>query len=542
MAGLTIGDFTRSRLAMPTIAPNLSGAELLQDVSRRLDKVVDTSIQDWQKAEVVKAESEGLADGASNSIQYRKSGTLTGDAYKKNADATRMNMLGVESQLTFKELKETYSADPAGFIEQSNEYITKTVDSLEGNPEGQALMEGQLKLKQQADGYAIKKRFDNVEADKFKTSTESLIHSMKTSAYETAGEVFSKDPDSQALALNQFGLSKKLLVGSLNAVTAQGTPVYSEVEKTKISDQFHTDFYTRAAEDYFENNDLDSNNMADLLEGKLEISIPGTDQKINILNEVGVDVYDKDVKKAAINSMNERNVTDKRARVEAKAQMKVDQDSANFSIMTDLKTGGTVSVNMVNQLVKAGTITAAQGNKMIDEVLDPSTYDNPFIVAEINDAITKGEDASQMIANGGLAPKTYIQLMKANSSALSTETEGLDKENMRMIKGEFQDVGQFGFATAEEVRTTNDIIAIYQRNRQEGMDSELALEKARVLIDIAKDKELKRVSPRLRIGVDKKVDVQATVNGLQKDFKEHVITEDEFDTQLAILTKLMNEG
>jgi len=175
-------------------------------------------------------------------------------------------------------------------------------------------------------------------------------------------------------------------------------------------------------------------------------------------------------------------------------------------------------------------------------VLDPSTIDNPFVVAEINDAITKGEDASQMIANGGLAPKTYMQLMKANSNALSSKTEDLDKENMKMIKGEFQEVGPFGFASAEQTRTTNDIIAIYQRNRQEGMDSGLALEKARVLIDIAKDKELKRISPRLRIGVDKKVDVQATVNGLQKDLKEHVLTEDEFDTQLAILTKLINEG
>jgi len=538
MANLTIGDFTRSRLAMPAIAPNLSGAELLSNVSRSLDKISQDSLQEWQQAEVNKATAEGEADGASNSIQYREGNTVTAAAYQQSADKTRMNMLGVESQIKFNALKETYATDPGEFMAQSNEYITQTVDSLAGSPAAQAMMEGQLKLKQQADGYAIQKRYQKIETEKFKTSTESLIHTMKTSAYETAGEIFSKDQNSQALALNQFGLSKKLLDSSLNAVTPQGEAVYSSGEKSNIMNQFHADFYTRAASDYFTNNDLSTKEMANLIDGKLEISIPGTDQKINILREVGVDAYEKDVTKAAINSMNQRNVEEKQANAADKAQLRIDQDIMSFDIMSKLKTGGTMQVNQVNDLVKSGAITASQGKSLIDEVLDPSIVDNEFTVEEINNMIINGEDASQTIAAGKLSSKTYVQLSKANANALNSKTEGLDKENMKMIKEEFQDVGQYGFASAEEVRTTNDIQAIYQRNRQEGMPEDLAFEKARILIDVAKDNKFKRVNVNVRINENKSVDIAGTVSGMETDLKAHILTQEEFDVQLALLTKL----
>jgi len=268
-------------IKVPQYVSGSPASDLLGYVSNKLDDIGKESLRNWEISRINEAEREGLLEGTSENVQYRESGTLTSEAFNKAALKTHLANLRAGSNIIMDRYKVMDSGNPDEYKRHTDDYINKIVTDLKKSPviEPHAdLLEKQLKLRQQSDGYRIVKEYNQKLIDSKQAAVTSEIDSLKSSVYSIAGFVHSKDNREVLNTFISFGLAKKQLVNSLNE-TVNDLPIYNEQEKENILSKFNSDFFSYGIEHWINESDIDLNDELNLLHGTYNIGIPGSDAR-----------------------------------------------------------------------------------------------------------------------------------------------------------------------------------------------------------------------------------------------------------------------
>jgi hypothetical protein len=172
-------------------------------------------------------------------------------------------------------------------------------------------------------------------------------------------------------------------------------------------------------------------------------------------------------------------------------------------------------------------INPADGERIIKLISsDPAIEDQQFIVAQINDKIANGIDASSDILSNAdkMKSSTFISLSKANSQMVASSREDVDIENERRFRREFLQTDPWGFSVPSDERMYNDIIDVYRKDRSNNVDPGLAFEKMRVAGELAReslDQDKKQYFNKIHLNTKidpetKKIDYKATAQALNE--------------------------
>jgi len=540
MVDRNLFESAHSSFAGTQATPDLTGAQLLEMVGNGLNKMGEAQIAEWQKATVENAAKEGAIAGSEGPPKYQDASKLSGQAFNEAAAKSHVTNLEINASAMMAKLQQEYSSDPEGYKKQSTSYINGLTEELNSNRETKALgglFEARLKLAQQSGGYQVSKNYMAAQADKMKADTETLYHTIKTNSYREAGGVFSKDPSEQAISLNNFALSKKVLDTQLHAVTPDGKPLYTEQAIQRKEQEFHSKFYTRAVQDYVSEADIDENTLLAIKDGNLTVDFQG--QQINILNEVGAEKYETEVRDFTFTKIREQNAAIKKAEAEEKAASKEAQYVNGFDLISGIFNGAPQTAAGISQKLKTGQINHADAMAAMKMISDPqSGQTDSMVEAELEMRIINGHDASSDIkamANK-LNGNAYKRLMVLNTKEQQGEWDANRKELMKeAIKPD-----AFGFPDPKSQRLAADIGKRYDRMIETGMDPSLAYEKSRQDIDMIKknDGTYNSIPLYNQISETGEMDVQATMLKTMEARKAGFITEAQYDVERNRLKRI----
>jgi len=548
MPAQTIFDFTQPTISKPSVAPNMSGVNLLKQVSNTLGQIGEQQRAEWQEATIKKSAHEGLMEGTTEQPKYRTDNTLSADAFNQAAVKSYTTNMEMKASTKMATFAEDFKNDPEGYEKASTGYINGMREELMANKQTEgmaALMEGRLKLDQQAMGYSISKTYMANQSSKLRVENDNLLQTIRTNTYREAGGIFSTDPNVKNLALQRFALNKQALDASLHQVGPDGTPLYSAEAISVRQKNYHQEFYSRGVKDWVSQNEISVSDYNKIKSGKLDVDIEGLG-KINMLDELGVDAHEKLVaftnnklvEKAALRKKGE--ALELTANKELRATNGVD-------MMGGILSGDAWSVEKVTTMQRLGQINATDAKAALKLITDPNAgVDDTEIIADLTVRQINGEDVSEQIRQsaGSMTGKTYLSLMTSNAKYQHKQEATIDTDNEKWITKEAIKKNQFGMEDPRTVRLAADIISQYRQNREDGMTEAMAYEKARGSIDIIKDRKNKRlynsVPKYLERGVDNTIDINKTTNATLAAWTKGQLNDGELKIEMDRLRLIKN--
>lgn len=548
MAARTIFDFTQPTIAKPTVSPNMSGVNLLKQVSRTLGAIGEQQMAEWQEATVKKSAKEGLMEGTQEQPKYREEGTLSADAFNQAALKSYTTNMEMKASSKMAAFSNDYKNDPEGYQKASDSYINGLREELVANKqtEGMAkLMEGRLRLDQQSAGYNISKTYMANQTAQLRVENDNLLQTIRTNTYREAGGIFSNDPTSKNLALQRFALNKQALDASLHQVGPDGTPIFTAEAISARQKNFHNEFYSRGVKDWVSENEISASDYNKIKNGDLDIEIEGLG-KINILNEIGVDKH-AEIVRFTNQKLNEKMATRKKAAAFERDTNKELRNTNGVALMGDLLSGKPITTSEVVSMQRLGQISASDAKAAMKLISDPNAgQDDPELIANLMVQQIGGTDISDQIRqnSASMTDKTYISLMEANAKFQHKREANIDTDNERWIVKEAVKKNQFGIEDPRTVRLAADIVERYRQNRKDGLTEDLAYEKARNAIDIIKDRKNKRlynsVPKYMERGVNNTIDINKTFRATQEALRKGQISLEEYQIEKSRLDLIKN--
>lgn len=537
---LNLFDVTRSRVAISGMPMDNGAATMFNNVATSLNKAADASFAEWQDAIVKQETAAGEIDGAGGDPQYKSGNNLAAEAYNAAAKKSYVTNLETTASATMGQFAEKYKNDPIGYQKATTDYMTGLTQELKSKSQtaGMAdLFAGRLALDAQTQQYAIQKRQAAIQKEQAQADNENLYMTIKNNAYREAGGVFSKDETVQKNTLMQFQLSKKALDSSLHAVLPDGTPVYSPKEVQAREEDFFRSFYTQAAKNYVTQGNPSAEDLSRLMDGTMEIDVPGLG-KINLLDNIGADRYDKDVVNFIIQKENEKEATANKARILSERYEKEAQEVNGVGLLMNILNGQPVTMEKIVDDAKHGRIKASDAASMMKLVMDPNTgVDDPEIVASLKVRATLGEDVTSEVKRQAsrMSGKTFEDLLETTAKA----QRGIISDNKSALVRQVIKKDPFGFEDPNSVKKAHDVAMAYDQMIKDNVDPSLAYEKAQNIVDAIKGEEsgFTRV-PRYTVTGESGVDVKATFEATEKAFREGRISMEQMIAEGDKLTQI----
>lgn len=343
-----------SSIKVPLYRADINQMYLYRSIVKQLDTFAEKVHREWENAELERVTRLGAIEGLSQDVEYKKgsAGASGGDRLSKafNKAAVEMQTKKVESIsfLHLQELKNEFiadaSKDPKGYKEKSEDYIKGIVQELQKTPQTAVfagLLEQKLKLKQQADLFVISKGYREQQIAAVGASTDEFIKDLKTTTIQDAAGVFSGVDEIRANALNSLDLGLKMLDIQLNTLLpGDGMPLYSGEEKVQVRNQFEEDFFISIVQEYIETQNLTPEQMLTIESGALSIDRGDGSEPINILQQVGHDVYSKEVRRYLTKYLKAKNDIQAYVARAQEKQIEKDRQALGFQFLNSIKTGG----------------------------------------------------------------------------------------------------------------------------------------------------------------------------------------------------------
>lgn len=545
MANRTLGDFTRSRLVVPDLPQDLSGANLLKQVSRQTGVWANEAIADWQEAEKSKAATAGAIAGQQENVKYREGGTLTSDAFNAAARKSLVTMTDLKAKIGMQELSETYKDDPAMFQLKSKEFIGTISDGIKqtGDTVLAKETEASMTLAAQTAGYEISKAFGVQQVDKAKADNEMLLHTLQTDSYKGSGGLFSPDPEEQGIALTKFAINKKAYEANLHAVLPDGSPVYSATAIQKRMQSFHTKFYTGAVQNWVSEANLSTKELKKIKDGTLTVDIPGVGS-INVLDEVGVDAYDKDVRRYTVAKIREKVAAEAKKLALEKDLMEDQRNKNDILLLNDLYTGQPTSSTSIISQVEAGKISATVAKSAIQMLNDPNTIvDDTAFVADLKVKQIMGEDITQTVKSNAnrISSTSYKSLLSASATAQVKAEKTAQSEDEKWIVREMVQKSAYGVEDPKSIRLAGDTVDSYRQKIKDGMTPELAFEEIRTTMDALKDRANRRAFnsvPKYNVITNNTIDLMKSAQATGLAYKTGKINKETFNIEMGRLNAI----
>lgn len=545
----TIFNTTKPRISIFQPSTPANPRNLLNTITRSLDTAAENQFKQWQKAVVKKAEQEGELEGAQKQPEYRDNGSLSSKAFNEAAKRSYLTRLEIEASKNMQAIKETYKNDPEGYQEASNQYIEGVVSGLRQNAQTAAVSEfikARLEFSQQSDGYAISKNYMSNQSEKIEVETDELIHTLNTNAYREAGGLFSKDPNVQAMAIENFSISKKSLETALYTTLPDGTPVYSPTEVKKIMNEFHEKFYIRAVQDYVSQNDITDEELNQIVDGSFSVNIEGVGD-INILNEVGFDKYESDIRDWTFRKIREKESLEQKSNVLEEKTFKEIQKQNGVLLIGGILSGEPITLDGIYQKLDSGLINSIDAMAAVKLITDSNTgSDDPDIVADLKTKLALGQEVETEIKR--LSPymkgKTYISLMEENANVKAGK---INEAETWLVKQVLRP-DEFGFYNPESQKQAADIQTAYRQMIEDGMDSQVAYEKTQTLVDTVQKDYAQKLSRIPRYAIPDGLggfDIVKTFEKTEQAYKEGKISYDEMIVEgkkLKALSGILSES
>lgn len=544
MANRTIGDFTRSRLVVPDLAPDMSGANLLNMVSKQAGHAANVAIETWQKAEVGKATAEGRVAGTQDNVAYRPGSTMTAQAFNTAAKNSMVDMTELRATAGMNQIANDFKNDPLGYQAESAELIANMSNKLReaGDEAGANMMEARMRLSAESKGYQIGKAFQAQQVDQMKANTQQLMQQLKTDSWADSGGVFSPDQETQGNALAKFAVNKMAYDKALHQVLPDGTPVYSAQAIQKRQEAFHSEFYTNAVQNWVSEADLSVEHINDIRTGKLEIFVPGHGN-INVADEVGVDDYKKKVANFTMTKLREKDAARSKERELDKEVARQQRDANDISVLHDLYTGVPVSAASVQTMVGKGDISASTAKAAIKMINNPAlTTDDIDIVTELKIRQIRGEDITEDIKLNAnrISAKTNQEFADYEIA----ESKKIQAEDEKWIVREMVKKSGFGIEDPRSLRLASDTVDSYRQKLADGDSPELAFQSIRATMDAIKDRANRNMFnsvPKYSVISNGTIDIGATMAATGAAYDADKIDEETYQIEKERLEALKQE-
>jgi hypothetical protein len=533
----------RPRISISGFTPTANPAKLMNTISRSLSDAGEQQFKKWQEGVIKQSAKEGELAGAQGAPEYRSGDTLSAEAFNEAAKRSHLTQVETQASQNMQAIKETYKNDPEGYQKASTQYIDGVVSGLRESSQTAAaaeFMNSRLRLTQQNDGYIVSKNYMAAQAETIEVNTDELIHTLNTNAYRDAGGIFSKDQTVQGMTIENFAVSKKVLENALHTTLPDGSPVYSPKAVERTLNAFHEKFYTRAVQDYVSQNDISDDELNQIINGTFAVDL-GDGRRINVLDEVGADKYRTDVRDYTFTKMREKEAAAAKQETLTEKNMKNTQKQMGVMIIGDILSGGTETVDGIYKKLSAGMINAADAHTAIKLITDPNTgTDDPFIVADLKTRLAMGEDVGSEIQQ--LAPnmtgKTYISLMEQNAKV---KAGNIDEAENWIVKQVLKP-DEFGFPNPDSQKQAADIQTAYRQMIEDGMDPQLAYEKAQTIVDNLKDNRQTTRVPRYIVpSSEGGFDAVATFEETEKAYREGRISYSEMMAEATKMQELLQD-
>jgi len=545
----TIFNITKPRVSIFQPSAPATPKNLLDTIRRSLNTAAENQFKQWQKAVIKKSEQEGELEGAQKQPEYRDNGSLSSEAFNEAAKRSYLTRLEIEASKNMQTIKETYKNDPEGYQNASNQYINGIVSGLRQNTQTAAVAEfikARLELSQQSDGYAISKNYMSNQSEKIEVETDELIHTLNTNAYRESGGLFSKDPNVQAMTIENFSIAKKSLETALYTTLPDGTPVYSPTEVKKIMNEFHEKFYIRAVQDYVAQNDITDKELNQIIDGSFSANIEGVGD-INILNEVGFDKYENDIRDWTFRKIREKESAEQKSNVLEEKTFKEIQKQNGVLLIGGILSGDPITLDSIYQKLDSGLINSTDAMAAVKLITDLHTgSDDPDIVADLKTKLALGQEVETEIKQ--LSPymtgKTYISLMEENANVKAGK---IDEAETWLVKQVLRP-DEFGFSNPESQKQAADIQTAYRQMIEDGIDQQVAYEKAQTLVDTIQKDYAAKLSRIPRYAVPDGLggfDIVKTLEKTEQAYKEGKISYDEMIVEgkkLKALSGILSES
>jgi len=538
-----IFDVTRSRVAISGMPMDTEADRMFSRVSASLGNAADASLAEWQDATIKKEATAGEIEGAGGDPQYKTGNNLAAEAYNAAAKKSYVTNLETKAASAMGQFAETYKNDPIGYQKATTDYMTGLTQELKSKSHtaGMAdLFAGRLALDAQTQQYSIQKRQAAIQKEQAQADNENLYMTIKNNAYREAGGVFSKDTTVQKNTLMQFHLSKQALDSSLNAVLPDGTPVYSPKEKQAREEDFFRSYYTQAAKNYVTQGNPSPEDLSKIIDGTMEIEVPGLG-KINLLDNIGADRYDKDVVNFVLQKENEKEALSNKARVLADRVDKEAQEVTGMGLLMDILNGKEVPMDKIVNDAKLGRIKASDATSMMKLVMDPNTgIDDYEYVADLSIRAARGEDVIGEARRNAyrMTGSTFEKILDTSNKA----QKGLYNDNKSSLYKQLIKKDQWGFEDPDSIAKAYDIQLAYDQMIKDKMDPTLAYEKCQQIVDRVKGEEkgFGRV-PKYIVTSTAGVDLQKTFEETAKAYEAGRLSEAEYEAEKAKLDYIVNE-
>jgi hypothetical protein len=538
MANFSLGDFARNTLVVPDIAPDLSGMQLLNQVSRQAGAIADRSLKEWKTAEVNQATTEGKIAGTQPNVKYRPGGTLSADAYNAAARKSLSTMTELTSSIGMGELAQVHKNDPAMFQEKSTEFIDTVTQGLRDT--GDVAMANETKasmtLSAQTKGYEISKVYQAAQIDKIKADNTMLLHTLKVNTNVGSGGLFSPDPEEQGIALTNFAVNKKLYDASLHLVLPDGTPVYTAEGIQKRQQAFHTDFYTGAVQNWVSEANLSVNDLKRIKDGTLEVEIPGVGS-INVMAEIGVDDYDTKVRRYTVTKIREKVAAQSKLLQVEKQTLALRSKANDIALLANIYDGVPTSAATIHNNVRDGLVSLGTAKSALKMINDPDTIkDDKVLVADLKVQQIQGIDITADVKSnahriGGASYKALLAGSAKNQKTMQSEDE-------KWIVREMIKKSPYGVENPKSIRLAGDTVDSYRQKIRDGASPEKAFEEIRATMDALKDRVNRRAFnsvPKYTVISDGTIDLALTVDATALARKNGLITEEQFQIEMARL-------
>lgn len=539
-----IFNVTRHRISILDPVPPANPAKLLNTVTRSLSEEGNYQRKLWQEGVIRESAKEGeIAGSYEGAPEYREGNTLSAEAFNEAAKRSYLTRLEIDTSKQMAALREKYKMDPEAYLSASKKYIDGVVSGMKENSQTAAaaeLMKARLQLEQQASGYAVSKNYMAYKSQEIEVETDELIHTLSTNSYREAGGIFSKDDNIKGMALERFAVSKQALDNALHTTLPDGTPVYSPKAVAEYQNAFHTEFYTRSVQDYVSQNDISDKELAAIMDGSFKVNIPGGVGEINILNEVGAEVYSKKIQQWTFNKIREQNSMVEKAKALQEKQTRELQKINGAKLIGEMLSGVPVTLDMIYEQLDTGTIDPSDAKSAIKIATDPNTgSDDQYIVSDLKTRIAMGEDVEDDIRNMSPYMKgtTFISLMEQNAKNKSGQ---IDEAENWIVKQVLKP-DEFGFPDPNSQKQAADIQTAYRQMISDGMDKSLAYEKAQVMVEILKSNNEGKYSRISRFAIPDGIDsfdIPKTLDEILKAHEEGRLSYEETQAELQKLKRM----
>lgn len=526
----------RTPVALTGTPAFANAAGLLKQVSNSLSQAADVQFKEWQEAVQRKATDEGMMAGAEGAPEYRAGESLQADAFNTAAKKSYITRLETDASARMAEYAEEFKNDPEGYLKASQKYINGISEELKQSSQTAPLADlfsARLQLDAQSTGYKIQKRYAALQQEQLRADNEALYMTIKNNTYREAGGIFSKDKAVQVNALERLTVSKKALDQSLHAVMPDGTPVYSPMEVQAREQDFYRQFYTRAAQDYIAGGDISEEELGQILDGTFSAKIEGLGE-INILDNVGADRYENDVKRFAINKVREQVAAKQKEQRLLDDSMRQYRETNGLQVLGGLLSGVPMDSREIMSMVESGTLSASDAKSALKLIFDPNSGQEDYqLVSDLQVRIMQGEDVSSEIRKNAyrLHGNTFEKLMKENGKTQQGQVDDYKK----WLSDQALAKDAFGFVDPNSRKQAVDIMTAYDQMIEDGMEPELAYEKSLTTLEaIQKDRlsgKFGRI-PRYTVTTEGgAVDVAASFEETLKAFNEGRISEIELEAE-----------